>query len=224
MRSSKRAPLYIVVAIATAVSIWGIGCRVGDQAPVAPSASSESPKFIAPGAIQIGSRATTDFGDAVATSARTADGVSTTLRDGPGGTVLATLVWSYSAATFTWNVTGVGSQSEATGGVHVSLKGSNAAVYYIYKAVQTGVALGKAEAEGRVFDNPGCDWFPDFLETECILDCCETHDQCYAQNNCTWKSWIPFVGSSACKACNRAVVLCIAGCVVDAVIDIIVPR
>lgn len=223
MRSFKRTTLYIAFAATIALSMWGIGCRTDGEAPVAPETTVESPKLIAPGAIQIGTRGSTNFGDAIATSVRTADGVSTTLHDAPGGNVLATLVWSYSAATFTWNVTGVGSQSEPSGGTQVSLKGSNAAVYYIYKAVQTGVALGKAEGEGRTLDNPGCDWFPDFLETECILDCCETHDQCFAANNCTWKSWIPFVGSSACKACNRAVVLCIAGCVVDAVIDIIVP-
>jgi hypothetical protein len=80
--------------------------------------------------------------------------------------------------------------------------------------------LGKA-SDSAPADEPGCDWVPDWLETECILACCAIHDACYAANGCTARSWIPFVGSAACKACNRAAVVCIASCVADAIIEII---
>ena len=59
---------------------------------------------------------------------------------------------------------------------------------------------------GAIEDNPGCDWFPD---TRCTLQCCYHHDVCYAQNNCGASSWIPFVGSEACKNCNAVAQACI---------------
>lgn len=55
-------------------------------------------------------------------------------------------------------------------------------------------------------DNPGCDWFPD---TACTLGCCADHDACYALNDCGASSWIPFVGSDACKDCNAVAAACI---------------
>jgi hypothetical protein len=218
MRIVRRFALLAVLLATTALSIYGIGCRSDGDRPLTPSATLDAVKI----AIPVGSRVVTDFGDAVATSVRTSTGVSTTLRDPAGTTVLATLVWSYTAGQFTWNVTGVGSTTESTGGQQTSLKGSNYALYMIYNNVQAALRAEKA-APGAEIVAPGCDYFPDILETECILACCQVHDDCWAANNCSLKSWIPFVGSAACKACNRAVVLCIAGCVVDAVIDIIVP-
>lgn len=59
---------------------------------------------------------------------------------------------------------------------------------------------------GSLPDNPGCDWFPD---TRCTLRCCADHDRCFAANNCGAGSWFPWVGSDACKNCNRLVRDCI---------------
>ncbi len=55
-------------------------------------------------------------------------------------------------------------------------------------------------------DSPGCDWFPD---TQCTLSCCADHDACYQLNSCGASSWIPFVGSDACKNCNYIAAGCI---------------
>lgn len=66
-------------------------------------------------------------------------------------------------------------------------------------------------------DNPGCDMFPD---TRCTLRCCADHDRCYAQNDCSFLSWIPNLVSptlapflSACSNCNSVAASCIIrGC------------
>lgn len=42
-------------------------------------------------------------------------------------------------------------------------------------------------------------------------DCCYVHDVCFIENGCSASSWIPFVGSSSCKRCNRNAVSCFAG-------------
>ena len=61
-------------------------------------------------------------------------------------------------------------------------------------------------------DAPGCDLVPDFLEIECVLECCAKHDRCYDINKCNFISWIPFCSSSKCFQCNIDVLLCIASC------------
>lgn len=72
-----------------------------------------------------------------------------------------------------------------------------------------GTALLGADGQLRP-DSPGCDWFPD---TRCTLQCCYDHDVCYADNNCGASSWIPLVGSEACKICNGVAQMCILeGC------------
>jgi hypothetical protein len=59
-------------------------------------------------------------------------------------------------------------------------------------------------------DSPGCDWFPD---TRCTLRCCADHDRCYAENSCSFTSWLPLVGSDACDNCNSLAASCILlGC------------
>lgn len=62
-------------------------------------------------------------------------------------------------------------------------------------------------------DNPGCDMFPD---TRCTLRCCADHDRCYADNDCSFLSWIPNLVSpllapllSACSNCNAVAASCI---------------
>ena len=62
-------------------------------------------------------------------------------------------------------------------------------------------------------DAPGCDGVPDFLESECVLECCALHDRCYDVNHCTASSWYKPCSSFECKLCNLEVVLCIAFCV-----------
>lgn len=173
----------------------------------------------------VGYKVTTNFGDAVATSVQGQGVVNTTLTDPRGGAPLATLKWDFFTNTLTWDVAGAGTTLETLNDNLPSLLGSNYAVYYIYKNTlvalrqQSGDIGGQAPGAG-VADNPGCDWFPDPLETPCVRACCDTHDACYAAQSppCTWKSWLPFVGSKACKDCNKAVVKCIAKCVKDAVI------
>ncbi len=72
-------------------------------------------------------------------------------------------------------------------------------------AFMAGWIVAGSEA-GLMEDNPGCDWFPD---TRCTLHCCYNHDVCFAQNSCSASSWVPFVGSTACKNCNSVAQGCI---------------
>ena len=59
-------------------------------------------------------------------------------------------------------------------------------------------------------DSPGRGWFPD---TRCTLGCCAQHDACFSLNQCSFTSWIPGVGSDACKNCNAVAASCISrGC------------
>ncbi len=62
-------------------------------------------------------------------------------------------------------------------------------------------------------DNPGCDMFPD---TRCTLRCCADHDRCYADNGCSFLSWLanallpaPLANLSACANCNAVAARCI---------------
>lgn len=66
--------------------------------------------------------------------------------------------------------------------------------------------LYSAEGAGARPDNPGCDFFPD---TRCTLRCCADHDRCFADNGCSFTSWIPGVGSEACRVCNSVAQDCI---------------
>lgn len=174
--------------------------------------------------IAIGQKITTNFRDAIGTSQKSANQIVTTLTDPSGFQVLATMRWDFALNSFTWDIPGIGSTTESIDDAKPTLTGSNYALYYIYKNTLAGQQEQLNEDAGRpgssALDNPGCDWFPDWLETECILACCAVHDACYAAQTppCTAKSWLPFVGSAACKACNRAVVKCIAKCVKDAII------
>lgn len=204
----KRFTLALVAAVT-------LLCSTG--APVARAQEADAP-------IAVGLKVTTNFRDAIGTSQKSANVITTTLTDPSGFQTLATLKWDFVMNTITWDIPGIGSTTETLDDAKPTLTGSNYALYYIYKNTLAGQQAQAAEDAGQpgsaTLDNPGCDWFPDWLETPCILDCCAVHDACYAAENppCTAKSWIPFVGSSACKACNKAVVKCIAKCVKDAII------
>ena len=62
---------------------------------------------------------------------------------------------------------------------------------------------------GRKPQVPGCDWFPDCLETPPIRRCCDIHDDCYAKNGCAWPSWLLTSPFGPCGACNDAAAACI---------------
>lgn len=55
-------------------------------------------------------------------------------------------------------------------------------------------------------DSPGCDWFYD---SQCTLDCCAKHDQCYRENNCDASTWLWGFLPFACTRCNNIVYNCI---------------
>jgi RHS repeat-associated protein len=89
---------------------------------------------------------------------------------------------------------------------------------YIYAGNNS---INKIDPKGFGPQKPGCDSFPDVLETPCIRKCCDKHDACYERNNCSIKSWIPGCGSSECKKCNSDVVSCFIDCTATELIDII---
>lgn len=63
--------------------------------------------------------------------------------------------------------------------------------------------------ESDLKDSWGCD-LPFTHVSSCSSKgaCCDVHDACYAKNGCTASSWYNPSASSACKACNSAVVHC----------------
>jgi hypothetical protein len=148
----------------------------------------------------------TSFPIGSATSSYIGDDVSTVLRDPSGSTVLARVRWYDASNTFTWSVPGVGSYTGTNARSQVpSLTGGNYASAFLYDRIQRALAK-------TVLDDPGCDGVPDYFEGICVEECCAVHDACYAQNNCSWTSWLPFAGSAACDQCNDDVFTCIAFC------------
>lgn len=148
----------------------------------------------------------TTFAQGVATSSYAPGGISTVLRAPGNGPVLVTLDWNNAAASFTWAVPNVGTHTGvSTGTSPVTPLGSNYAAYLIHLRVQDALTAGKR-------DQPGCDGVPDEIEGLCLSECCEIHDACYAQWDCTAWSWLPYVGSAQCDECNDDVVDCFARC------------
>lgn len=62
-------------------------------------------------------------------------------------------------------------------------------------------------------DTPGCS-FPVLPNSPAVLECCAIHDECFALNECTSRSWwtCAFRWSWSCAGCNAAV----TGCLIDA--------
>ncbi|MBU0741640.1 hypothetical protein KKG45_04950 [bacterium] len=153
-----------------------------------------------------------DFGDGTrATSTVSNSGIATELIDISSGALLAELIWTYADQSLFIDVPGVTSLS-ADGADSATPFGCNVGLYYVYvnatAAMDDGLVL-----PGGDKDNPGCDGIPDILETDCMLACCEIHDQCYADNNCTARSWLPGHGQgAACTQCNIDVVICMIKC------------
>ncbi len=50
-------------------------------------------------------------------------------------------------------------------------------------------------------DSPGCDWFPDCAESQCVKQACAAHDFCYKQFGCTAQSWADNK-QDICDICN----------------------
>ncbi|HMI88235.1 MAG TPA: hypothetical protein VK550_29325 [Polyangiaceae bacterium] len=59
-------------------------------------------------------------------------------------------------------------------------------------------------------DTTGCTLGGAAQYTSCseVGKCCDKHDQCYADNNCTQKSWTGTSEGAACIGCNITVVAC----------------
>ncbi len=153
-----------------------------------------------------------NFGDGTrATSTVTSAGITTELIEISSGTLLAELIWTYADQSLVIDVPGVTSLT-ADGADEATPFGCNVGLYYVYINATAALGDGKGLLGGDK-DNPGCDGIPDILETECMLDCCEIHDQCYADNNCTARSWPPGHGQgAACTQCNIDVVICMVKC------------
>jgi hypothetical protein len=82
------------------------------------------------------------------------------------------------------------------------------AAYYDY------IGTSRAASAEASYDLQGCDGFPASTSCTSVGSCCDTHDACYAQNNCSAASWL-YTGVltalvSKCAACNTAVVGCFA--------------
>jgi len=59
---------------------------------------------------------------------------------------------------------------------------------------------------------PGCDYVGRVLSSDCSVGCCNAHDACYVRSCCTMASWLPGVGTPACKQCNDTIARCLRGC------------
>ena len=72
------------------------------------------------------------------------------------------------------------------------------------------LSLGHALAfRPRAMDNYGCDWpFDSWISCSPSGNCCDTHDDCYAANNCNALSWLGFA-SLDCINCNVVVQDCL---------------
>jgi len=69
-----------------------------------------------------------------------------------------------------------------------------------------------ATSAGAAPQRPGCDLFPDELESPRIKAHCEDHDRVYERNGCTIRSWLPRSGQpKQCAAANKRVFRKIAG-------------
>lgn len=215
-----RNPGWILVTFT--MLLFANGCAQDEPgSPVAQDPVHKvSPLPSVDGVLQIRNVATTTFGDLTATATKTSTGIDAVLKDARGS-VLATLEWNKNDGIIDLASPGVTPISGSDEGKTLKLAGSTFAVYYYWRNVQA--ALGNPKVSSDVVAlpaAPGCDYFPDALENECVTACCDAHDNCWAQNDCNGWSWIG-IGSLSCIGCNIRVVGCIAGCAVEAIIEII---
>ena len=154
-----------------------------------------------------------DFGDGlVATTTRSGDVIRTELVNAEGE-IVARSGYSRTHRSGRFKVPGVPAMViddfDAPTANHY---GANMSLYYYYRNVQDALAEQAGMGLGLEKMAPGCDYFPDWLETQCILDCCETHDQCWAEHGCSMGSWIGLDGLD-CFLCNVEVMACMYNCI-----------
>lgn len=112
-----------------------------------------------------------------------------------------------------------------------SLEGMAGAAKNIIRMIEKGLAPGSQDlspgrGHSRRFADPrsnstgpddvvsddswGCD-LPDLVNIQCTDrgNCCDTHDACYWEFDCSYWSWVGIL-PSFCDGCNAAVVLCVA--------------
>jgi len=218
MRTFRRPIARCVLSVLLVFTVTAVGC-VGDD-PMTQSPEGQEKIVVTPVTPQAQLRAKTDFGDAIGVAQRTDTGIQATLKD-PSGRLLATLDWNEDDGTVVLDSPGVSHLEGFDDGKEIKLKGSTYAVYFYWTQVQE--ALDARDGLASDLDKaPGCDYFPDAWETECIRACCDFHDACWGAFDCTLLSWIG-VGNPACTVCNIAVVVCIGACVVKEIVGVFLP-
>jgi hypothetical protein len=212
----------IAMLVAVGATVLLPGCT--EERSPSPVAQREvhkvNPNPSADGVLQIRNVATTKFGDLTAKATRTDAGIDAVLKDARGN-LLASLVWSQDDGVIELSSPDATPISGPDDGKQLKLAGSTFAVYYYWRQVQQ--ALGNPKVSSDVVAMPaapGCDYFPDALENECVSACCDAHDACWDAHDCNGWSWIG-AGSLSCIWCNIKVVGCIGSCAVEAVIEII---
>ncbi len=217
MKSLNLVKLLAVMAVIVGAIVLSTGCSedvVGPEQVQGPAAEPDkNPVVIGPGQTIVNPVIIRrpfnpiNFGDGTrATSTVSNAGITTELIEISSGDVLAELTWNYDAQSVVIDVPGV-TYLSGYGADGATPFGCNVGLYYAY--INATAAAGKNGDK----DNPGCDGIPDILETECMLACCEIHDQCYADNGCTAASWLPGHGQgAACTQCNIDVVICMIKC------------
>jgi hypothetical protein len=80
---------------------------------------------------------------------------------------------------------------------------------YVWRQVRRVTDLQGNPVPYRPGDVQGCDNLH-WMDCTSLGSCCDSHDRCYADNDCTAWSWLG-MGTMACQACNRDAVLCIGG-------------
>lgn len=81
-----------------------------------------------------------------------------------------------------------------------------------------GVEWQPPEDQNPPAQSEGCDCVNEFFENRWTLSCCECHDACYFQNNCSAGSWggtvlrlvVPFIPDRPCDSCNKWAMSCFA--------------
>lgn len=87
-----------------------------------------------------------------------------------------------------------------------TLEGMAFAAKDIVRMMEKGYAT---DSEGRVVphDTWGCDEPARPLQCTHVGNCCDTHDACYANNNCGYWSWLG-IGTWECQNCNSVALNC----------------
>ncbi|MFH1642676.1 MAG: RHS repeat-associated core domain-containing protein, partial [Nanoarchaeota archaeon] len=88
---------------------------------------------------------------------------------------------------------------------------TNLKLLHVYEYVRNN-PINNNDPKGLFPQKPGCDVVPEIFETKCKKICCEQHDRCYEEYNCTAASWLNPCTSPECTGCNAVVVTCFIAC------------